>query len=138
VADEQQPHAMTGSDELSGREAVQWLLRRRGEDGPHLIDTALVAVTEAFGLDARIAAFVPIETPRGRRWRFFLVVDGSPSNDDDWRRLHRTHEVLISREEWLTYVAPNDDPYARFHVVLAPDREDVLPIREAADQWLRQ
>jgi hypothetical protein len=131
-----QSEATTGPDELAGREAVQWLFRRRRQEGPHLMDTALLAVSEGFGRSADIAAFVPVEAPRDRRWRFFLAVDGDPSNDSDWRRLVRAHEALMLRDEWLTSLSPSGDPFARFHVVLAPDREDALPIPEATDQWL--
>jgi len=95
-----------------------------------------MAVSEGFGGQAEIAAFVPVEAPRGRRWRFFLAIDGDPANDNDWRRLVHAHEALIMRDEWLTSLSPRGDPFARFHVVIASERKDALPIPEATDDWL--
>ncbi len=135
---DEQSEPASGPDELTGRKAVQWLLRRHRQAGPHLMDTALLAVSEGFGPNAQIAAFVPVEIPRERRWRFFLAIDGDPANDNDWRRLVQAHETLILRDEWLTSLSSSGDPFARFHVVLAPDREDALPIPEATDEWLRR
>ena len=80
--------------DLIGAEAWDWL-RRRGSLGPHLQDFTISALPDAFGRDRRAGAVVPVDPYRGRRWDFFLAIEGRPDHRRHWDELVRFEERLL-------------------------------------------
>lgn len=127
--------AASEPETLAGRDAVQWLARRRWA-GPHLLDFAYSSVAEVFGLDQLVGALVPVDPQRGRRWDFFFEIKGDVASDEEWSRLVQVQLVMRERLS-LTDDTRMEPARARFHVVLDPEPAHEATLG-AAGAWLRR
>jgi hypothetical protein len=121
--------------DLIGSAAWGWL-RDRGQLGPHLLDFSLSALPQTFGSQRRAGAYVPVDPWRGRRWDFFLAIEGRADRQTDWEELVRFEERLL---EYLDgFQAPEKVLRLgrRFHPVLVSEPPAAVRLDAAADAWI--
>src|SRR4051794_32894274 len=98
---------------LYGREAVEWFRDRRQFAGA-IFDFGFSALSEQFGRDRAVSAYVPPRQPPWQPRHFFLAVDGDVRSDPDWESLILTYRLLEQAAEgWSTGLGPYDDSRER-------------------------
>ncbi|MGN6202295.1 MAG: hypothetical protein ACTHNY_07815 [Solirubrobacterales bacterium] len=115
---------------LWGRPAVKWLFGHK--EGGAFFDRALTGVTAVFGAEATVSAFAPLNV-RFEPTDFFLQVEGSPENDEDWLRLVAAHEMLIRQGSSRLRRPPR---YENLHLVLDVHLIAPVPVGSAQEAWL--
>jgi|ERR1039458_2721124 hypothetical protein len=122
------------AEDLVGRDAWIWL-KRRARLGAHLLDFSLTELPVVFGVERRAGAFVPIDLSRGKRWDFFLAIQGQPDRVSDWEQLVTFHEHLIRYIDGFQ-ASGRRRPAQRFHPVLLEHPPGAVSVRDAAKHWL--
>jgi hypothetical protein len=120
--------------ELVGREAWNWL-RERGPLGAHLLDFSVAALPQTFGSSRHAGALVPVDPLRGRRWDFFLAIEGRADRRRDWDELVRFEERLLDYLEGFAGPEKMMRLGRRFHPVLTAEPPAAVRLDAALDAW---
>jgi hypothetical protein len=126
-------------DQLVGPAAVEWLFGR--PNGGHFFDGALMGVGAAFGNEARVGAFAPLEL-NGDASHFFLAVEGRIDSQHDWERLAAAHLSLFEqasrgKRRSTTRGEQPRYPFRSFHLIMEPHPPSPVMLNKTTDAWLR-
>lgn len=117
--------------------AVSWF-RSAFKYGPAAMDSAVVALGDAFKGRAEVVALAPVDEVTGQPASLFLAVDGDVSDDKTWDALVDAHRRLVASTP-PERLAGQRQPsaYERLHMVVAPI-SDPRPLEEATNDWFGQ
>lgn len=114
--------------------AVSWF-RSSFKHGPAAMDSAIVALGDAFKGHAEVAALAPVDEVTGQPSSLFLAVDGDVSDDKTWDALIDAHRKLAaSTSPEMAAGQREAAAYERLHMVVAPV-SDARPLEEATNDW---
>jgi hypothetical protein len=137
--DDARPTDDTDRDRLVGAEAVQWFLGRRGELGPSAMDGAISALSESFGPDRNVFAYLARQ-PRFILGQLFLVVSGSVEDEDDWTQAVAANERFLAYLDMLREMYGHDavDRLERsLNLIVSSEGEDGVPLA-ATSEWFQR